>query len=335
LWDVATGRLERAFPRRPSDGDSHDMACVGAELSRDGRLLAASSRRYTHFKLLRDTLYSDPALRIWERLSGQEVLSVDSYSDALAFSFDGKLLAANEKGGDPKGWDMIFLPTMGSVHLWDTLTGKCRRTFGHHTAEVRCVAFAPDGKTLASGSADHTVLVWDCSGALAAVKPLAEPSAKQLSAWWESLADSQALVARQALAELVRRPAAATRLLGDRLKPATAPDPGRVAALVRDLSDPRIATRERATEALAQLGELAAPALSKATPARPRPETRRRLRQALDRAAHLGYRKLRAVAVLEEIGDDNAVRVLRALAKGLPESTQTVEAQVALRRLRR
>jgi WD40 repeat protein len=335
LWDVSSGRLERAFPRRPSKGESHDMACVAAELSRDGRLLAASSRRYTHFKALFETLYGYPALRVWERLSGQEVLSLDSFSDALAFSPDGKWLAANERGGDPKGWDLVFHHSMGSVHLWDTATGECRRTFAHHTAEVRCLAFAPDGKTLASGSADHTVLVWDCSRALAAGKPLPEPSAKQLDAWWEALADGRALVARQAMAQLARHPAAATRFLGKRLRPATTPDAGRVAALVRDLSSPDFATRERATDALAQLGELASRALNKAAPASAGPETRRRLRQALDRASRLGYRKLRAVAVLEEIGDDGAVRVLESLGKGLPESRQTVEARVALRRLRK
>ena len=243
LWDAATGECERTLPRRLSEGNSHDMACVAAELSCDGRLLASSSRRYTVFEVPPEALYGSPALRIWERLSGQEILSLDSFPNALAFSPDGKLIAGNDGGGDLKGWDLIFLPHMGSVYLWDTTTGEKRQEFAQHTAEVRCVAFASDGKTLASGSADHTVLIWDCSRAFADVKPLPEPSAKQLEEWWQSLASPKALVARQAMAQLVRCPKPATQFLGDRLKPATAPDPERVAALIRDLSDSEFATR--------------------------------------------------------------------------------------------
>jgi hypothetical protein len=63
-------------------------------------------------------------------------------------------------------------------------------------------------------------------------------------------------------------------------------------------------------------------------------EARQRLQQVLSRALHIGHGKIRAVAVLEEIADRDAVRILESLSKGLPESRQTVEALAALRRLR-
>ena len=45
-------------------------------------------------------------------------------------------------------------------------------TFLHrHTPDVGSVAFSPDGKTLASGSADKTIILWD----VASRQPLGQP----------------------------------------------------------------------------------------------------------------------------------------------------------------
>ncbi len=333
LWDAATGKRERTLPRRLFDKKTYDLACVAAEMSRDGRLLAGSSRAITDFSPL-SSLYGYPALRIWERLSGQEILRLDAFPKAMAFSFDGKLLAGNEGSTDPHGYG-FWHPHMGSVYLWDTTTGERRQRFEHHAAEVRCIAFAPDGKTVASGSADHTVLIWDCSRALADIKPLLKPAPKELDAWWELLADATAIEARKAMAQLVQCPAAATNLLGDRLKPASTPDPEQLAALLRDLSSAKFATRDLASNTLVRLGDTGLPFLSKAISAAPDLETKRRLEQILDKATEIGFRKVRAVTVLEAIGDEGAIRVLETLAKGVPDSRQTIEARVALRRLAR
>ncbi|MBY0528552.1 MAG: WD40 domain-containing protein [Gemmataceae bacterium] len=43
----------------------------------------------------------------------------------------------------------------------EVATGKERARLTGHLARVLSVAFAADGKTLASGSEDTTILVWD------------------------------------------------------------------------------------------------------------------------------------------------------------------------------
>ena len=65
----------------------------------------------------------------------------------VAFSPDGKSLAAGSMGK--------------TIKLWDIATGKELHTLKGHSRYVSSVAFAPDGKSLASASPDKTIKLWD------------------------------------------------------------------------------------------------------------------------------------------------------------------------------
>ncbi len=67
---------------------------------------------------------------------------------ALVFSPDGKMLASAP----------IFT---NRIQLWDLATGKPVAELSGHRAAIVRLRFTPDGKTLASGSIDHTIRIWD------------------------------------------------------------------------------------------------------------------------------------------------------------------------------
>lgn len=51
-----------------------------------------------------------------------------------------------------------------SLDRWLAVPGELVRTLVGHTGGVACVALWADGMTLASGSTDGTVLLWDVVG---------------------------------------------------------------------------------------------------------------------------------------------------------------------------
>jgi WD40 repeat protein len=70
----------------------------------------------------------------------------------VVFSPDGKQFASAAPA-DERGTSGV------RVHDWPS--GRVRHTFVGHRTPVTALGFSPDGKTLASGSQDTTVLLWD------------------------------------------------------------------------------------------------------------------------------------------------------------------------------
>ena len=48
-----------------------------------------------------------------------------------------------------------------TTRLWDVATGEQKETLAGHTSWISTVAFSSDGRTLATGSGDGTVLLWE------------------------------------------------------------------------------------------------------------------------------------------------------------------------------
>lgn len=60
----------------------------------------------------------------------------------------------------PNGTRFAVASSIG-IWIYDTATYKEIALLTGHTENVNCIAFSPDGSTLASGSTDNTIRLWD------------------------------------------------------------------------------------------------------------------------------------------------------------------------------
>jgi WD40 repeat protein len=76
----------------------------------------------------------------------------------VAFSPDGNTLASSSVAIGGKG----SIPR-GEVKVWDVATGRERLRFHGPAVDITCLAFSPDGRTLAGGILRDTVRLWDAA----------------------------------------------------------------------------------------------------------------------------------------------------------------------------
>jgi WD40 repeat protein/serine/threonine protein kinase len=127
MWDYTKTKAELVYT---------DAARGSARFSPDGRLLASLSRNRT--------------IRLRTVATGEELppLNLADPHHLLTFSPDGKLLAIAQARSPHE------------ATLWDLAARKPIRRLRGHLAGVASLCFSPDGKTLVTGSGDHTVRFW-------------------------------------------------------------------------------------------------------------------------------------------------------------------------------
>jgi hypothetical protein len=223
----------------------------------------------------------------------------------------------------------------------DALSGQELRDIKDTDSRLCRLAFAPDGKRLATGHVDGTILVWDLSAQLAKRPALPIADAKSVEQWWTALDGDDAKAAYAAVFALAAAPGHTLPLLRDKLKPVAVPSDDRVKRLIADLDDEDFDRRTAAAKELASLDELAEPALRKALAEANSPEQRRQLKSLLESlpntllASRSALRPLRALHVLELIGTPEARELVETMVNGAPGARLTREAQATLERLDR
>jgi hypothetical protein len=227
----------------------------------------------------------------------------------------------------------------GCLCARNAATGQERcRLPGHHEC-VRSVAFSPNGRLLASGSEDMTILISDVSGLAGEDRASRGPTKpRTLSAMWADLADDDAARAFQSLHALAAIPDQSIPFLLKQLRTSWGTKE-RIAQLVIDLDDRRFSVRRNASIELERIGRPAETALRAALEKRPSLEVYRRIEALLQKLPTSEIltgqqaRQLRTVEVLERIGTPPAIEALKCLVHGDPEREFRQQVEASLTRL--
>jgi|SRR5262245_11090446 len=147
LWNAQTGEVKRSL--------KNERESFGAvAFSPDGQTLVTGS----HIREVPDRMGKEGMVTLRDSQTGEikRKFTVGPTSGvfqrsggvfSVAFSPDGKIVAAGT--------------VTGIIKIWDAQTGKEQRVLAQHSDLVNSLAYSPDGLTLASGSHDETIILWD------------------------------------------------------------------------------------------------------------------------------------------------------------------------------
>jgi WD40 repeat protein len=326
FWDIKTGRpLNLPSPALPVESDR-------LMLSPDGTKAAACViGQGCKPPISRNVV-------VWDVHSGRQVrsLPIESASpDSLLFSPDGRSLVSAgrvaikvAKSDDNPDGEAF----RNEIWLWEVATGKKRRIFDGHSSTITVLAYSTDGRFLATASQDAAIFVWDVYGLLPSETRLAHASSDQL---WQELGNDSTR-SFEAIRALVARSDQALPLFRTKLKPDASPDKAKVDRWIKDLVDERFPIRENASRRLAALGDSVLSKLLAAVAGAKSAEQSHRLHALIEQLSEISPNelpRLRAIEVLEHIGNADAKALLAELAKGEPGTRFTREVCETLKRL--
>ena len=352
LWNVAAGKELRRFAGHT---DKVHSACP----SPDGNLLASASQDGTvrlwdmatgkelsrmrgHHSVIRDLTFApngwmlygvgEECSCLWDPMTGTPIMQgramLGGWARAITPDSTVIIAAGRLAGADPPQ------PVPRATNsFWDITTFQSAGSGGldGHKDLITCLGFSPNGKRLASGSADGTVLLWNVA-TLDWAKEAGRtyrPTSRELRQWWADLASADGRAIYQASWQLIAAREPGVALLRQNLRPAKMVPAEQVRTAIGELDDDRLDVRQRAFARLREIGITAEPALRKVAAESASAEVRYRAERLLEELARPRVR--RALQVLAHIDLPEARQFLRDLAASTAGVWLTEEAQAILR----
>jgi WD40 repeat protein len=318
-WKVPLGLMEPGRLVFSPDGSLLAVWAKGAEANELRVLETATDREVRSLRLAPD--------------NDELAFAPSNHHDLFAFSPDGRVLAVVEGKQDES------CPAV--VALWEVASGQKRGEFSVARARVTALAFSPNGRQLATGLRDGTILLWDTTGradagSLAAIPPTKE----EFPELWAVLGGDDAVAAHRAIQRLAAHPKAAAEFARRYLSPVKEKPPSTQAIQhwITDLDDDAYARREEASRQLTAFGKAVDAEITKALKRPSSPETHRRLEESREKMRSRllqpeQVRLTRALEILERAGTAEPRQLLEQLARGQGYAWLTREANAVLKRL--
>jgi RNA polymerase sigma factor (sigma-70 family) len=357
-WDLQKGVLltKRPMPFAGSSSLSpnaktlisgHDV--TNLETAKKVSQIEDDRKYYTTVSNARDAISQDGSLIVGECTKAKEKGEIASDGVAVWETATGKRIAHFKTNNSCQ---LAFHPNMrlvavddysAGILLWDVATSAAvatrkmpggERSNSAHGSLASCMAFTPDGRHLATGHPDGTILLWPVD--LPSPNPV-RLTPNEIDSLWSTLKDADAAKAWQAVWRLADAPEDAVPFLRKMLKPVPGAPKDITGPQLIDLGSDVFAKRETATKRLKDLGLLAEPALRQSLSANPPLELRQRIEALLKSIVESPpgltpevLQTLRAVAVLSRIQSPQARQILEDLAKGVESAPLTLAAKAVL-----
>ena len=289
---------------------SHWAACFAP----DQRFLATGTSEYS-------LTHSSEGWVLWDLATLQEIRHIPEPNGVIAVTFrpDGKVIATATRAGE--------------ASVWESGSGLLRRRLQTHGFGRCALAFSADGRFLAAGG-EAGIFLWDTSRPWTTK---AQRGERELAPQWEDLASLDGGRGDEAICRLISAPVEATRLLAAKMRLSSDVDSDRIRYWLALLDSRRFREREEATRELEKIGDQAEPDLEELLKRTTSAEAQARAEKLLERlrapTSPTRLRQARALEVLERVGKQDSLALLRDLAGGDPNKLLTRQASEVLRRI--